>query len=56
MTVITVVCDECGSEVEGLIGTATDPNGEAILMTGGFRLFEFGVSCDDCVHGDSGPD
>jgi len=47
---ITVVCDECGQEVEGLISAGTTPDGEAFIMTGGFHLYEFGVSCDECVH------
>lgn len=55
MSSITVVCDECGQEVEGLIDAATTPDGEAFIMSGGFYLYENGVSCDDCVHGNAGP-
>jgi hypothetical protein len=56
MTTITVVCDGCGREVEGLIDAGTTPDGEAFLMTGGFYLYEFGVSCDECVQGATGPE
>jgi len=55
MATLTVVCDECGQEVDGLIEPGTMPNGDAFIMTGGFYLFDFGVSCDDCVEGESGP-
>ena len=56
MASITVVCDECGSEVDGLIAAETLPDGDAFIMSGGFHLYEFGVSCDACVHGDEGPE
>ena len=55
MASITVVCDECGETVDGLIDCATTPDGEAFIMTGGFYLYDFGVSCDDCVAGENGP-
>lgn len=55
MTTLTVVCDECGREVEGLIDAATTPDGEAFIMTGGFYLYESGVSCDECVQVITGP-
>jgi len=53
MSNITVVCDECDQRVEGLIDVATTPNGEAFIMSGGFYLYENGVSCDGCVQGNS---
>lgn len=56
MTTITVVCDECGQEVAGLIDAGTMPDGEAFIMTGGFYIYDCGISCDDCVHGESGPE
>lgn len=52
MASITVVCDECGEQVEGLIDAGTKPDGEAFLMTGGFYIYESGVSCDECVSGE----
>jgi hypothetical protein len=55
MSHITVVCDECGGTVDGLIDAATAPRGEAVVLTGGFQLHENGASCDDCVFGDTGP-
>lgn len=56
MSAITVVCDECGREIEGLIDAGTTPDGEAFIMSGGFYMFENGISCDECVQGITGPE
>lgn len=48
---ITVICDECGETVEGLIDAATTPDGDAVILTAGFYIYDSGVSCDDCVAG-----
>lgn len=53
MSQITVVCDECGEQVNGLIDTATTPDGDSIIMTAGFYIYDTGVSCDACVSGDN---
>jgi hypothetical protein len=56
MPPITVQCDECGVLIDGLIEAGTMPNGDAFMMTGGFELYETGVSCDECVEGERGPE
>jgi len=52
MTTLTVICDECEEQVDGILTAETLPNGDPIIMTGGFRLYDSGVSCDDCVGDD----
>lgn len=50
MSNLTVVCEDCGNVVEGIIDAVVTKNDEPLIMTGGFRLEHDGAYCDDCAE------